>query len=227
LIQKALYLFAGVLLTGSLSAVAQTPTVTPLDKQLARIDIGVMGVGEFNRQVSGPILSPGAPNPGQTVAAQGSNTLGALINIRYIARPYIGFEAHYSYARYTENYSGPGTVSFVSSPYGVQSNVDEETLGYIVTPPHTIFGLQPYASAGAGTMKFKPTPRGGEGERQQYRMGYYYSAGLQQEYNNGKFGLRVGVQQIFFLAPDFGDNYLTILKHTSTFEPGAGFYFRF
>jgi len=227
LIQKALHLFAGVLLIGSLSAAAQTPTVTPLDKQLARIDIGVMGVGEFNTQVSGPILSPGAPNVGKIVGAQGSNTLGALINVRYIDRPYFGLELHYSYARYTENFSGPGTASFVSSPYGVQTNVDEETLGYVVTPPHTIFGLQPYASVGAGTIKFKPTPRGGEGERQQYRMGYYYTVGLQQEYANGKFGLRVGVRQTFFLAPDFGDNYLTILKHTSTFEPGAGFYFRF
>ena len=211
---------------GSLSAAAQTPTETPFEKQLARIDIGVEGVGEFNTQVSGPILASG-PNLGQTVAAQGSNTLGALINIRYIARPYFGLEGHYSYARYTENFSGPGTVAFVSSPYGVQTNVDEETLGYIVTPPHQIFGLQPFVSAGAGTMKFKPTARGGEGERQQYRMGYYYTAGLQQEYSNGKFGLRASVRQIFFLAPDFGDNYLTILKHTSTFEPGVGFYFRF
>jgi hypothetical protein len=226
LIQKALHFFGGIVLIGSLSAVAQSPTTTPLSRQLARIDIGVSGVGEFNTAVSGPILASG-PNLGQTVSAQGSNTLGALINIRYIAKPYLGFEGSYTYARYTENFGGPGTAAFVSSPYGVQTNVDEETLGYVVTPPHEIFGLQPYASAGAGTMKFKPTPRGGEGERQQYRMGYYYTAGLQQEYANGKFGLRVGVRQIFFLAPDFGDNYLTILKHTSTFEPGAGFYFRF
>jgi hypothetical protein len=226
LIQKALHLFAGVVLLGSLSAAAQSPTVTPLDKQLARIDIGVSGMGVFNKAVSGPIVSPG-PNVGQVVAAQGSNTLGALINVRYIAKPYIGFEGHYSYARYTENFGGPGTAAFVTSPYGVQTNVDEETLGYIVTPPHTIFGLQPYASAGAGTIKFKPTAHGGLGERQQYRAGYYYTAGLQHESASGKFGLRVGVRQIFFLAPDFGDNYLTILKHTSTFEPNAGFYFRF
>lgn len=226
MIQKALPLFAGVLLLGSLSAVAQTPTTTPLDKQLARIDIGVAGVGEFNTGVSGPITASG-PNVGQPVSAQGSNTLGALITVRYIMRPYIGFEGHYSYARYTENYGGTGTSSFVSSPYGVQTNVDEEMLGYVVTPPHEIFGLQPFVSAGGGTIKFKPTPRGGEGERQQYRAGYYYSVGVQQEYANGKFGLRAFVRQTFFLAPDFGDNYLTILKHTSTFEPGAGFYFRF
>jgi hypothetical protein len=226
LIQKALHLFAGVLLAVSLNAAAQSPTVTPLDKQLARIDIGVSGVGEFNTAVSGPIVASG-PNVGQTVQAQGSNTLGALINVRYIAKPYLGFEGHYSYARYTEGYSGTGTSSFVSSPYNVQTNVDEETLGYIVTPPHDIFGFQPFVSAGAGTIKFKPTARGGEGERQQYRMGYYYTAGLQQEYANGKFGLRASFRQVFFLAPDFGDNYLTILKHTSTFEPGVGFFFRF
>jgi len=226
LIQKALPLFAGVLLMGSLSAVAQTPTTTPLDKQLARIDIGVSGVGEFNSTASGPITATG-PNVGQIVQAQGSNTLGALITARYIMKPYVGFEVHYSYARYTETFSGSGTSSFVTSPYNVQTNVDEEMLGYVITPPHEIFGLQPFASVGGGTIKFKPTPHGGLGERQQYRAGYYYSVGLQQEYANGKFGLRAFVRQTFFLAPDFGDNYLTILKHTSTFEPGVGFYFRF
>jgi hypothetical protein len=227
LIQKALYFFAVVLVLGSLSASAQSsPTVTPLDKQLARIDIGVQGVGLFNSSVSGPITAPG-PNVGQNVQAQGSNTMGALITVRYIAKPYLGFEGNYSYARYTEAYSGSGTSSFVTSPYNVQTNVDEETLGYVATPPHEIFGLQPFVSAGAGTIKFKPTAHGGLGERQQYRMGYYYSVGLQQEYANGKFGLRASFRQLFFLAPDFGDNYLTILKHTSTFEPGIGFFFRF
>ena len=227
MIQKALYLFAGVLLMGSLSAAAQaSPTVTPFDKQLARIDIGVQGDGIFNSSVSGPITATG-PNVGQTVQAQGSNTLGALVTVRYIAKPLLGFEGNYSYARYTEAYSGSGTSAFVSSPYNVQTNVDEESLGYVVTPGHQIFGMQPFASAGAGTMKFMPTSHGGQGERQQYRMVYYYSVGLQQEFASGKFGLRASFRQTFFLAPDFGDNYLTILKHTSTFEPGLGFYFRF
>jgi opacity protein-like surface antigen len=227
LIQKALHLFAGVLILSSLSAAAQSsPTVTPLDKQLARIDIAVQGIGLFNTTGKGPITATG-PNVGQTVQAQGSNTFGALVTARYIAKPYLGFEGNFSYARYTEAFSGSGTSSFVTSPYNVQTNVDEETLGYVVTPPHQIFGFQPFASAGAGTIKFKPTPHGGLGERQQYRMGYYYSVGLQQEYANGKFGLRASFRQLFFLAPDFGDNYLTILKHTSTFEPGVGFFFRF
>jgi hypothetical protein len=226
LIRPAFFLPAAVLLCALGSAKAQTPVVTPLDKQLARIDIGVSAVGEYNTTVTGVVTATG-PNVGQIVTDQPSNTLGALVNIRYIARPYFGLEGNYGYVRYTENFSGPGTTSFVDSPYGVQTNASEETLGYVITPPHLFFGLQPFASAGAGTIKFKPTPHGGQGERQQYRAGYYYSIGLQQEYANGHFGLRASFRQLIFLAPDFGDNYLTILKHTSSYEPGIGFYFRF
>ena len=41
------------------------------------------------------------------------------------------------------------------------------------------------------------------------------------------FGLRAQFRQIFFLAPDFEQNYLTIKHRTTTFEPGVGFFIRF
>ena len=41
------------------------------------------------------------------------------------------------------------------------------------------------------------------------------------------FGVRLGFRQAFFLAPDFGQNYLKIKKLTSTFEPTIGFYYHF
>jgi hypothetical protein len=58
-------------------------------------------------------------------------------------------------------------------------------------------------------------------------MTYYYSLGLQQSYANGHFGLRAGFRELFFLDPDFGQNYLTILKHATTYEPMIGFYLRY
>jgi hypothetical protein len=116
----------------------------------------------------------------------------------------------------------PGT----NSAFGIQSNVLEYTLGYIVTPSHTFFGFQPFASGGAGTIEFKPTTHGGEELPKKARMAYYYNVGVQQDFG-AHFGLRAQVRQLFYLAPDFGQNYLTILKHTTTFEPGAGFYLRF
>ncbi len=201
-----------------MAAALSAQVVTPLDKQLRRIDIGVSGEGIFNHSVTGNVTAPG-PNTGIALSDSPSDTVGALVNIRYIAKPYVGVEFNYSYARFTQNYS--------YSPFGVQAQATEETFGYIVTPPHTIFGFKPFVSAGAGTTRFKPTPRGGQSLTQQYRATYYYTAGIQQEYLSSHFGLRAGFRQAFYLAPDFGQNYLTILKHTSTIEPTAGFYFRF
>ncbi len=92
MIQNALPRFAAALflcLAGS--ALAQT---TALGRQLSRIDLGVSGVGEFNRQVSGPVL-PLAANQGAVVTQSASNTLGALVTLRYIAKPYFGLEGNF------------------------------------------------------------------------------------------------------------------------------------
>ena len=43
----------------------------------------------------------------------------------------------------------------------------------------------------------------------------------------GHVGLRAQVRQAFFLAPDFGQNYLTIKQRTSSFEPAIGIYLHF
>lgn len=220
---KAILSIAAVFLALSFgSAAAQvpsTPNESAFDKQLDKVDLSINGVGEYNTTVQGPILAKAATNAGQNVTQFGSNTLGALVSLRYVGKPYFGLEFNYGYARYTENYT--------TSPFQIQTKVNEYTLGYVVTPPHTIFGLQPFASGGTGTLEFKPTPRGGEGAPTQARMVYYYDLGVQQDYASGHFGLRAGFRQVFFLDPDFGQNYLTILKHASTYEPMAGFYFRY
>jgi len=230
LICKASPLFTAALLAcflGGAAAAAQTETPeTPLQKQFHRLDLGITGVGMFNSTVTGPVI-PLAANTGQSITQYGSNTLGALVSIGYTAKPYVGFEFNYGYARYTENYTGAGSVvCCATSDFQIQTGADEITLGYVAKPPHTIFGLQPYAGAGAGSIEFKPTAHGGEGAAKRARAVYYYSVGLQDEISP-HFGLRLGVRQLFFLAPDFGLNYLTILKHASTFEPSAGFYLRY
>ncbi len=234
MIRKALpFLAAALLASFTGSAFAQGPTDVPpskLRKQLGRIDLGVSGAGVYNSTVSGTVIPSDASNHGDALTQFGSNTLGALITVRYVARPYLGFEYNYEYARYTENYSGTGVAQFTTSVnadlFQVQTKAAEYTLGYVVTPPQTFFGLHPYASAGAGTIAFKPTPRGGQEEPEKARMAYYYSLGVQKAYGN-HFGLRAGFRELFFLDPDFGQNYLTILKHATTYEPNVGFYVRF
>ncbi|MES2390406.1 MAG: outer membrane beta-barrel protein [Acidobacteriota bacterium] len=222
MIRKAFLLLPAALLAFSFtSASAQTDTPqTPFFRFLSHFDLGVSGAGMFTGDATGPIVSGlGAPNQGTTVTQQTSNTLGAIVNIRYVQKPYIGFEFNGTYARYTEEFKS-------AAPYQVQTRADEYTLGYLITPPLTIGGLRPYASAGVGTTEFRPTAHGGQGQLPQGRLTYYYSAGLQKDLND-TFGLRVGVRQAFFMDPDFFANYLTLNKRTSSFEPTAGFYIRF
>ena len=218
-------LFLAAALFASTFGSAGAQQVSLLDRQLSRMDFGISGAGLFNKNVSGPILPSAASNAGTTLSLTPSNTIGGVFTIRYIVKPLVGFEFNYGYARYTENFSpGPGDTG---STLGVQTRASEYTLGYIFTPDHKFFGFQPFVSAGAGATEFKPTPHGGEGLPEQARATYYYSAGLQQEYFSSHFGFRASFRQLFYLAPDFGQNYFTILKHTTSTEPTIGFYLRY
>ncbi len=234
MIRKAFPLLAATLFLLTLgSAHAQRPTdapETPFAKQLHRFDLGIVGAGQYNTTVTGPVLSKAAADYGNgsnNITQYGSNTFGALVTLRYVAKPWVGFEYNYGYARYTENYTGPAVATFAGSLFQIQTKATEYSLGYVATPSkYKPFGLQPYFGGGAGSLSFKPTPHGGEGEPEKARMLYYYNVGFQDELNP-HFGLRAGFRQIFFLDPDFGQNYLTILKHASTYEPVAGFYLRY
>jgi hypothetical protein len=214
-------IFAAALLASPFAAAyAQTSTPeTPLARQIHKMDLALTGVGVYNSTVKGPIIPTQATDYGTVVTQFGSNTFGFLGTLRYVAKPYFGLELNYGYARYTENYN--------VAPYQIQAKVNEYTIGYVATPNHQIFGLQPYLGAGAGTSAFKPTAHGGQGAPEKARMTYYYTVGLQKELGSGHFGLRAGFRELFFLDPDFGQNYLTILKHANTYEPQAGFYLRY
>ena len=80
---------------------------------------------------------------------------------------------------------------------------------------------------GAGTTGFNPTPFGGQGLLQQYRANYYYAVGAEAPIYGPHLSIRAQVRQSFYLAPDFGANYLTIKQRTNTFEPGFGFVLRY
>ncbi len=194
------------------------PAQTKLQQQFSHVDLGVQAVGEFNGTVSGTPL-PFSAAQSQIVTISPSNTVGALITIRYAPKPYMGAEFNGGYSRYNENFN--------VQPLAIQTQADEFTLGYLVTPPYTVFGVRPYASAGIGGMRFAPTRGGGEGAPPIGRLAYYYSLGVQKDLINDTFGIRAGFRQVFYVAPDFYQNYLTINKRTQTSEPMFGFYVRF
>jgi Outer membrane protein beta-barrel domain len=215
-------LFFCLLLTAAGStAEAQTSQNTALDRQLSRIDLGFVGLGVLNKNSNGVATVNGKANT--PVNLNPSNTAGILINLRYTASPWVGFEFNYSYARYTDLFT-----PFGSQPNGgVQQNANEYTFGYVIHSKKQYFGLTPFASGGAGTTVFRPTPGGGLGLPEQARATYFASVGVETTVLSPHFGVRAQYRQVFFKAPDFETNYLRIEQHTSSFEPGVGFFFRF
>ena len=150
------------------------------------------------------------------------NTVGPLVTIRYTKSAYVGFEFNYAYARYTQTFT-----PFGSAPVGgVQQNASEYSFGYVAHFRRNFHGVAPFAGGGAGTTAFRPTPGGGEGLQPQARATYYYNIGGDYMLNK-HFGARAEFRETFFKAPDFETNYLTIQKHTTEFQPGFGFFYRF
>jgi len=220
-------LLALLSLTASPAIGQDTPPPTALQKQLDKIDLSAVAAGEFTSNVSG-IEQRDANLTHTVLTIKPSSTVGELATLRYIAKPYVGFEFNFGNLRYTQDYT------FVPAPEqnllfgGAQAGVRELTWGYVAHPGYHPFGvIKPYLGAGAGTIRFQPTPGGGDGLPFQYRMTYYYNVGLEGDFPGSNFGMRLGFRQLFYLAPDFLENYLTITRRTITSEPVVGFYVRF
>ena len=206
-----------LLLSGlSLSTITAHAQVTATQRQLHRIDFALNGVGVFTKDVQGTNYQ------GVAITQRPSNTLGGLATLRYTRSPLMGFEFNYGYARYTENFLS--TPSYITN--GAQTNVSEVSVGYVLHGP-TLVGLQTFGSAGIGTLIFHPTAGGGQGLPERARFAPYYAIGVEEPIFSSHFGVRAQFRQLFFTAPDFDQNYLTLNKRTFTSEPGVGFYVHF
>jgi len=132
---------------------------------------------------------------------------------------WLGYQAGYSYARYTNYYTG--------QVFGIQNNQHEFSGSYYVHGPHTLAGVQPFALAGVSGLLFAPSLNGGQNVPRQWRVGANYGAGVNVPLLTSYFGLRFEYHGILYKAPDFGQSDLTTNAWRSTSEAMAGMYFRF
>ncbi len=211
---------------GVTSAKAQAdPGSTPptrFQRIASHFDLAVSGIGDFESSVSGPVLNNIANN-GTLMQQQYKAEAGVLATIRAQKSPWIGGEFNYRLAKYTYtfNYTNPALDFFT------QNTANEYTLGYIARPEHPLLGFKPSIGVGAGTVEFKPSKSSGTGLPVQARAAYYYTLGGDKPLYGDVLGLRVGFRQVFYLAPDFGQNYLLIKKRAISSEPTLGLYVHF
>ncbi|HXB62540.1 MAG TPA: hypothetical protein VNU94_06810 [Acidobacteriaceae bacterium] len=201
---------------------AHAQSDTPVEhKQLERMDL-FMGVPyEATRTTSGSSATTIVNS--QVV----SSAAGFLMTYRYSYSPLIGVEMNYKRSRFTQNYTYTPFPYTTTNILGVESSVVETSWGYVAHALSTYYGIKPFGGIGVGSIEFKPTPNGGQGLLRQFRLVTYWNLGADYDIMHSHFGARVEMRQLFYKAPDFGQNYLTSGAHTSTLEPSVGFYARF
>jgi opacity protein-like surface antigen len=161
-----------------------------------------------------------------------SNSAGALIELRHISNPILGFEATYSYNRANETYSeGPpypdgacpvGVVPCTNPPVSVPANAHQITVDWV--PSLKIANFRPFGVLGAGVML--NVPSGGTADTStQTKAVYVYGAGLDWGILP-HIGIRGQFRGNLYQAPDLTTLYTSTKSFTHTSEPMLGVYFR-
>ena len=175
----------------------------------------------FNKTVQGPIIPTSAPNAGLSIIGAPRNTLGALVTSCAM------WPSRSSVSKATT--ATPATPRNYSNIGGVQTQANEYTLGYLVTPAHTIFDFQPFVSSRRRKHRLPAsTPlRQPEASKSRHaRCTTTLWAFKKSIFSSTSAFVQASVN-CFFLAPDYGQNFLTIKQRTITSEPSVGFYLKF
>ena len=176
-------------------------------KALRNDEISVDGFYQFTQTASG-----------NGISVTPTKSLGGEASFRHSFHWWLGYEAAYSYARFTEYYTG--------QPFGYQHNLHDFSGSYYVHGPRAL-GIQPFALAGFSAAVFSPTLNGGQNVSWQWRPGANFGAGVDYPLLTKYFGLRFEYRGVYYQTPDFGLVKLTTNSYRLTSEPMAGIYIHF
>jgi opacity protein-like surface antigen len=205
----AAFILASLALLGVASASAQT-------------DVAASVYGAFSGTTTG-----------NGIQQSPSNSAGALIEVRHIANPILGFEATYSYNRANQTYGCNECVEPVSGscptsgcppgpPISVPANAHEITADWI--PSLHIANLRPFGVLGIGALLNEPAR--GTDTQSQTKAVYVYGAGLDWGILP-HIGLRFQYRGNLYKAPDLTTLVSSTNAFTHTAEPMVGVYFHF
>jgi opacity protein-like surface antigen len=175
-------------------------------------EISVQGTGLYTKDSNGNMINQHSTDAG-----------GFLLSYRYHFNSWLAGDASYGHARNTQQNLTP------SGGFSVQANVHQVTGAVVVTAPHRIFRLDPFALAGVGALVFDPTGNEGgfvSGAQSQSKGAFVYGGGADYELTR-HFTLRAEYRGFVYGRPGFGLAALHSGATAHTAQPSAGIVFRF
>lgn len=162
---------------------------------------------------------------------------GALVELRHIVKPLVGFEAALSFNPANQSYAPDSTncaLTCGQPPLEVSGKVTEFTGDWIVSMKSG--NLRPFALGGVGfaftVPGASPTVKASNGTVPAYAVNtvvrpvFVYGGGLDYLFSK-HFGLRVQFRGNMTKAPQLLDQYPSTTKYTQIYEPTGGIFYRF
>ncbi len=193
-----------------------------------KTDVNINLYGAIPTSASGPAIDStnGLPIKDAPSLQQSADpSLGFRIGARHIFSPIFGLEINYGYNRATQHFAnvpslGNGVIYSHAKPF---------TFDYVVTVPHTFFGVRPFALAGAGFISYTESSTGNIPVKPEKIPVFEY--GLGADFHPGILppfmALRLQYRGLIGHAPDYKRPQLATTNLINIAEPQAGLVFKF
>lgn len=218
---------AGLFFVAS-SLLGQKTLMQKTDSFVQNTDINVNLYGAFPMATTGsvPKDSSGTPVPGFTALKQKADpSAGFRFGIRHVFNPLFGLEFNMGYNRATQHFTG-------ATPHQngvVYSHAKPITFDYVLSLPHQIHGLQPFALIGAGLISYNISSTGVFAARAQRIPVAEYGIGA--DYHPSAFpnfiAMRFQFRGLVGHGPDYRLPILSTNNVMNISEPQVGLAFKF
>lgn len=180
-----------------------------------QFDIGVSGY-EMITQASSGLGTTETP----------TNAPGGLLEIRYIYKPLVGLELHYSLSKSSTTFAPTGSAypNTYNEPT-TKLSVKDNNVGVDYVAAARFGTLQPFLLGGVG-FNITAAAASTYGVREVIRAAYNVGGGADWGFLP-HFGVRVQVRDYLIKAPNNSSLYPATGKTTQNIEPMAGIYYRF
>ena len=178
----------------------------------AQTDVALSVYGAFN----------GSTN-GNDVQQSPSNSAGAMLELRHISNPLVGYDITYSYNRDNQSYFSPIPCAACDPWVAVSANAHELTGDWVVSVK--LANLRPFGLGGVGLLLNEPVS-GQSNTQSSTKAVFVYGAGVDWGLLP-HLGLRLQYRGNLYKAPDLTKVYTSTGAFTHSAEPMIGAYFRF
>jgi hypothetical protein len=157
-----------------------------------------------------------------------TNTVGGMLEARYIVKPYVGFEMTYSFYSANQTFApNPGACALTCSNQVTSLSAKDNEIGLDYVASKRFGKLRPFAVGGLGF--FITTPPGkltDYGTQTVVRPVYIYGGGADWSLTR-HLGIRAQFRDNLYRAPNLSVIYPATGQYTHSMEPMGGVFYAF